>query len=324
MNLLIHFIEFDIIFCIEDNIVEKVYEFWKNCLDICYIDFNIEVKDAWTIYAKKVPEGDENHFWDFEEKIIVNYYSCPHDLTEHNAFLRECITKIALYSGILWVHASAFRIREKVVLVLGEKNAGKTTWVLNAVINLNAEFIGNDQLPLFLCEGKLSTVGWRPDVKIRSSSLEVLGINDKGMVQADRHYLQLNGALEVDIEGLSAKNGYSIEKIDCWNSKIHTCFMETVNVDNIIYIGKIREGNNISYFWKKVFEDDRENLLPHYLCDWCENMNYWTERIGNIRIASNARKNEMKIYNHLKKIPVKILDSRMSIEGINKFLIYDM
>lgn len=79
--------------------------------------------------------------------------------------MRECITKIALYSGILWVHASAFRIREKVVLVLGEKNAGKTTWVLNAVINLNAEFIGNDQLPLFLCEGKLSTVGWRPDVK---------------------------------------------------------------------------------------------------------------------------------------------------------------
>lgn len=63
--------------------------------------------------CKKVPEGDENHFWDFEEKIIVNYYSCPHDLTEHNAFLRECITKIALYSGILWVHASAFRIREK-------------------------------------------------------------------------------------------------------------------------------------------------------------------------------------------------------------------
>ena len=60
------------------------------------------------------------------------------------------------------------------------------------------------------------------------------------------------------------------------------------------------------------------------MCDWCENMNYWTERIGNIRIASNARKNEMKIYNHLKKIPVKILDSRMSIEGINKFLIYDM
>lgn len=69
----------------------------------------------------------------------------------------------------------------------------------------------------------MSTVGWRPDVKIRSSSLEVLGINDKGIVQADRHYLQLNGALEVDIEGLSAKNGYSIEKIDCWNSKIHTC-----------------------------------------------------------------------------------------------------
>lgn len=85
--------------------------------------------------------------------------------------------------------------------------------MLNAVINLNAEFIGNDQLPLFLCEGKLSTVGWRPDVKIRSSSLEVLGINDKGIVQADRHYLQLNGALEVDIEGLSAKNGYSIEKL---------------------------------------------------------------------------------------------------------------
>lgn len=53
MNLLIHFIEFDIIFCIEDNIVEKVYEFWKNCLDICYIDFNIEVKMHGQFMQKK-------------------------------------------------------------------------------------------------------------------------------------------------------------------------------------------------------------------------------------------------------------------------------
>ena len=324
VNLLIRFLDINIIFCVENNIIYEVYKFWKNCLDINYMDSDVEVKDAWRIYAKKVSEEDETHFWNFEEKIIVNYYSYPYDLTEHNAFLRECITKIALYLGVLWVHASAFRIREKVVLVLGEKNSGKTTWVLNAIVNLNAEFIGNDQLPLFLDKGRLSTIGWRPDVKIRPSSIELLGIRHKELVWADRYYLQLNDALEIELEGLSAKNGYRVKKINCENVNVHTLFMKPINIDHIIYIGRKVMNNDILYFWEKMFENDRENLMPHYLCDWCENMNYWTKRIGNIQIKSTTRKYESEIYDHLKRIPIIALDSRMSIEKMTNYLKYEI
>lgn len=324
MNILIHFVYFKIIYHVNDKIIGKLYEFWRNCLDISYINYNEEIKDVWRIYAKRVPKGREVHYWNFQRKIIVNYYSNSYDLTEHNAFLRECITKISLYLGMLWIHASAFRIKDKVIFVLGEKNAGKTTWLLNAIMNLGATFIGNDQLPLFICEDKLSTMGWRPDIKIRPDSLRILGINEKRLLHADRYYLQLNDAIEIEIEGLSARNGYSIEKIDFQNRKISTCFMKVININSIIYIGKIKERNDISLLWDKIFEDDKENLLPCYLCDWLENMNYWLERIGNVHITKSARDSELKTYNYLKKMPIFILDNRMSINEINEFLIYNM
>ena len=139
----------------------------------------------------------------------------------------------------------------------------------------------------------------------------------------DRYYLQLNNVLEVDIKGLSDKNGYNIEKIDFYNKKIHTCFTEILNIDRIIYIGKIKKENNLSQFWKKVFEEDRENLLPHYLCTWCENMDYWTKRIGNIQIKRKTKKCELNIYSYLKKIPITILNNRLNIKEMNKYLLYD-
>lgn len=321
MNIVIDFIDINIILNVEDDIGKRVFEFWKNCLDIHYLGANEEVKDAWRIYAKRVDAAKEFHSWDFEKKEIINHFSYPYDLTEINAYIRECITKIALYLGNIWVHGSCFRIGNQTVLILGEKNAGKTTWVLNAITNLNAAFIGNDQLPLFFSNGKLCTAGWRPDIKIRPDTLKVLGLEEKEYIQADRYYIQLNNAIDVDIDGLSEKNGYIIKQIDYWGNRIQTCFHETVSVDRIIYIGKVKENNDNAYLWKKVFDEDRENLLPHYLCDWCENMKYWTKRIGNVPISSSARNSELEIYNQLVNMPVTILDNRMSIDEINKFLL---
>ena len=76
--------------------------------------------------------------------------------------------------GILWLHCSAFKCNEKTYLVIGEKGSGKTTLLINALKNLNAKFIGNDQLPIFIYKNQVCCYSWRPDIKICSEKGKTL------------------------------------------------------------------------------------------------------------------------------------------------------
>lgn len=94
----------------------------------------------------------------------------PHNLISARKLLRRCaFGEISeRLSGAF--HASGFELGGKIFLAVGDKGAGKTTLMLDAVLNYGARYLANDVLLLFDLALGTAVAGWPTYIRVKADS----------------------------------------------------------------------------------------------------------------------------------------------------------
>lgn len=219
----------------------------------------------------------EEFCYDSNLNIFNCYYRGDYNYFSIYSVIREYVVKSSLRKGVVWFHASAFMIRDKVILVVGKKNSGKTTWLLEALLKSNAQFIGNDQIPIFESNGKLYTQRWRPEIKVKNYNNSIENSLVFGNKESYNFFdiNQYNKITKNDCKKLYL-NFDSVEKLKSYeiNSII---YLDEMNCDIQLISDKIQK-----YKMIKNIECDIEYLSPIKLENWNEVIPYWNKRINFI------------------------------------------
>lgn len=294
---------------------ENFSKFWNSFLAK---DSQFNINEEWNIYFIKSKKN--NTQIDFEKKAIYHYHNSICALTELNNLVREVIVKISAMNGVVWIHCSAFTLKNKTYLVIGNKGDGKTTMLLN-MINKGAIFIGNDQLPVFKHNKKICTYLWRPDIKISMDYAIKIGITDKKQTVKNEKVLYLvNNNLPysfINEKKMSERIG---KKITLPNKEIRIKMPlnKISQIDYLIFLDKRQildeytEGNILT-----KIKDDQETILAYKLKNMEKYMPYWNKRIREIKTKKNAYKINRIIINDLSKQTKKIIcGNRMEFDYI--------
>lgn len=310
----LYFLNYKYIIFMKRNQLKKVKKFWNGFLlkEDRYKEF-IE----WKIYFIK----DENPSTeiDYEKKVIVHKHNSVCELTEFNNLFREIIVKISAMDGMVWMHSSAFIYKGKTFLVVGKKGDGKTTFLLKAIKNLDAQFIGNDQIPVFIEKKNICCYSWRPDIKICSNDFSDDEIDKKAKVL----YL-VNNKIPyrfIDYERMSKRLEKKIIspnqnlKIKCSNTKLSTVDYIFI-LRNQEGITEIKNSSIIEYI-----KDDPETILEFKLRDLNKYMSYWNKRIVNINIKDGAQRENKRIINYMdEKCRKFLIGNRMNFGDVQKYI----
>ncbi|MNB69472.1 hypothetical protein D3C75_160020 [compost metagenome] len=76
--------------------------------------------------------------------------------------IRDLFIRLEEYRGTLVLHASAASDGEKIIAVVGRKGAGKSTFLLELLVDHQYKFVSGDKLFLRINDGEIQAYGW-PD-----------------------------------------------------------------------------------------------------------------------------------------------------------------
>jgi hypothetical protein len=96
----------------------------------------------------------------------ILFYGAPDDPASAihlHDFVRYLALLVCEARGNVLLHASAVTIDDRLVLVLGDKGAGKTTTMLNLIADQNARYYSGDKVVAGFAEGSLVLRAW-PDI----------------------------------------------------------------------------------------------------------------------------------------------------------------
>lgn len=313
----------------EVELIKSLVIFWKDMLNDISVNISIPDNDSWKIHIRHINIEKEKVELNHSSKIIFYKVPIKEELfVKTISLMREIIVKISLMEGYNWLHASAFNINNKTFLVLGNKGDGKTTWLMNALYNKNADFIGNDQIPILYKNGKLYVYRWRPDIKISPDTLVRIGIDYKvpSSVKIDRFILMpyANQYEFIDFKSWSKQNRQTIYPfpID---------FEYNISNQENLVTGIIFLNNTIDYPVDIIDSDKKNDLFDKYFHDpevifseqlqnWEKNKKYWL-RIQNLYAPQKILNASNRCKKYLKnEIPVYLVSNRMNIEKINSFI----
>lgn len=168
------------------DLLERLGNYWEGSLDEVALSYTVPAHRGWSVFFECAQDGVEISQTDVLARQVVHLHAAESEFLEAMLLSAELITKLALVGGTIWIHGSAFQLGDKTVLVAGRKGVGKTFWLLAALFKLGARYIGNDQLPLEEYEGIPSTRRWRPDIKIRPTTMKLLDIPLPNVGRLDR------------------------------------------------------------------------------------------------------------------------------------------
>ena len=301
----LYFLNYKLNIYLEKLLLKRFSKFWRFFLTI---DKRFNSNDEWDIYF--IHSNDINTNVDYEKKQIYHYYNSVCDLTELNNLVRETIVKLSAMNGVVWLHCSGFLINNKTFLVIGNKGDGKTTMLLNAILK-GAEFIGNDQLPLFEYNKKICTCIWRPDIKISMDYAIKLGITKKKETTNGEKVLYLvNNSIPYNFINAEKMSQRIRKKITLPDKEIKvTIPLNKINqIDCLIFLDKKQiideyKENNI---FEKI-KDDQETIFSYKLKNMEKYMPYWNKRIKQIKINEYANKRNKIIIDELTNQSKKII-----------------
>lgn len=225
---------------------------------------------------------EEEFYYDSNTNIFNCYYRGKYNYFSIYSVIREYIVKSSLTKGVVWFHASAFVIHGKVILVVGKKNSGKTTWLLEALLNSNAKFVGNDQIPVFESNGKLYTQRWRPEIKVKNYNNLVKNSLVFGNKESYNFFdiNQYNNITRNDCKKLYIKFD-SAEKLKSYEIS-SIIYLDETNYDIQLISDRTQKHKIL-----KNIECDTEYLSPIKLENWNEVIPYWNKRINFIKFNKN-------------------------------------
>lgn len=277
----------------DNKLLLKLSKFWNS-----YLEKNEDTTIWWEIYFKK---GNKSYTEiDYEKRQIIHVHNSVCEITEINNLIRETIVKITARDGIIWLHCSAFKIKDKTILVVGNKGDGKTTMLLNTILQCKGKFVGNDQLPIFIRNNNVYCFSWRPDIKISIDYAKKIGIASNTRIYPEDTkvvYLVNNNIPYqfINMEKMTKRIGKNviqpIAKIDIKEvenkiSKIDYIFI--LSKEQKIY--EIKNKDLLEYV-----ENDPETILEYKLLNMEKYMPYWNKRIKSVKINPKAKKNNNKI-----------------------------
>lgn len=90
-----------------------------------------------------------------------------------NRLVRDSLRNL-LSEKLCYLHGAFVIYKEKGICILGEKQSGKTTSVLNFLSNKKCKFVSNDDVAISRQDEKLMGIGWPRAISLRKDSLEEL------------------------------------------------------------------------------------------------------------------------------------------------------
>ncbi|KST91472.1 hypothetical protein KF134_1246 [Lactococcus lactis subsp. lactis] len=270
------YLEFnEVKFCIySDNIkiLEKQMQLWKETLNSVYLGRGKCLEAEWVVFSEKCDE--DYHFIDDSKKIVIHKYNKGSEVIETYNLIKEFIVKISLLYGYNWLHASSFRINNKTIVICGKKGFGKTTMLLRALLKKKAYFIGNDQIPIKIVNDKLYTFLWRPDIKVRGTSLELFNLN----LSSDKTYIMF--PQKEQLKAFDFKGYYEMT-----NQEVFPLFLKEIKfnkqleeISKIIYLSDANNFLEVENIVNEILAD-QETVQPEDLTTWNKNKKYWNKRI---------------------------------------------
>lgn len=288
----------------EKSILEKISLMFKCSFDNIKLSESNTEKTDWTVITYK---RRENHtIIDRKSQTIIYEYDSEYEFLEIYSFLREMIVKLTVEKGWFWVHACCFEINGKVTIVLGTKGSGKTTSLLYAANRFSANIIGNDQIPIYVSNGKLCTYTWRVDVKSTVETINLFENNKINLVESENSRVMIfpeyDYYKEYDFDGMKKLTGQEILPYIKYG-EFNYCFVSKGEyiLDNIIILDENIEeesSKDRKYILKsmKNLLKDREFITPSKAREWKKYISYWNKRITNLKITEESIKAEKKIF----------------------------
>ena len=300
----------------EKTLLSKIREFWKG--------FLIKEKEykkfkEWEVLFIKDKKSSTKI--DYEKKVIEHRHNSICDLTEFNNLFREIIVKISAMDGMVWLHCSAFMVKDKTILVVGKKGYGKTTLLLNAITNMGAEFIGNDQIPLLIENNDIYCYSWRPDVKVCTNR------SKKSECKLEKIFKTLylvNNTIPynfINFKSMSKRLGKQvIPPVNDLNIQCTEHKLNKVDYIFVLYNQKdITELKNTSIL--EYIIDDPETILQFKLRNLREYMPYWNKRIVDINVKKEAEEENSKIINLINnKCKTFLVGNRIEFSLVQEFI----
>ena len=253
------------------ELLNKLRKIWGKTLSRCSIEEHVD-KD---VILKVYTESNSISKVTLKENEIVYRYDTRSPLIDLFHFIKECIVKLSLLNGYSWLHASAFEVNKKVVLVCGEKESGKTTTLLRAILFNGGFFIGNDQIPIKIINNKLHTFLFRPDIKIRNDTLKILGLSQSSKSNDYMTFIDNTINNIFDYEGFESITGKSVLPITLPDFRIPS--VGAKEISKIIVIGN-QEMNNVNNLLR-----DQETIQPEDINFWNLKKSYWRRFPDTIR-----------------------------------------
>lgn len=277
----------------EKQLLNSIEIFFRRCFDeIIYS--NQQIKTDWTIITNASDKSET--ILDRDCSTIYFNYKKEHEFLELYGLLKETLTKLKLEEGWIWVHASAFEIKNTVFIIVGPKGAGKTTWLLYAAKYMDAKIIGNDQIPIYHDGRNLYTRIWRSDVKSTINTLKVIKecnsfyketSNVRVMIFPSEDYDR-----SFDYYGMKELTGQIlIPQMEICKTQFHFVDKIEHKISKVVFLYDDR--SCLSDFSGVI--NDSEVLLPTKAANWEQNYKYWNKRFTKMHIPEKAIESEKRI-----------------------------
>lgn len=305
-------------------LIKSLRSFWEGMLEDISIDSNQHSQqDTWKIHIRHTSVSSEHTTLNLSQKLIQ--YEVPLEdniLMRTISMMREILVKVSLSEGFCWLHASAFKLNKKTLLVIGNKGYGKSTWLMSALYYNRAAFIGNDQVPIICRNGNLNVYRWRPDIKISPDTLRCIGINNgvQSNKKPDRFILMpfQNQYDHIDFPSWSESRKQNIQPFPI-DFSYNIAELENA-VSGIIYLDKsapnnieVVHGDYKKSIWESYLQDP-EVIFPNQLPSWFEEKDYWL-RLNGLTVSRKVIHDSEKCKNILlSETPLYRVNYRLSID----------
>lgn len=306
----------------DSDFLTRLYCYWKDCKLVSFVNSFPEHSFWHVCFSMQKPFLKTKYL--IGETYFYNITKSP-SMVQINSLIRELITKLSLSAGVIWLHASCVSINGHGVVFLGRKGAGKTTLAMYVAMNGYGLFISNDQVPVFLIDDDIYTIGWRPDLKFTPDTAKLLQyISHETPKECDKYYNHIGGNTDIDLDELSKRSNQRLKLFNLLSMPF--CNMgQPVKIESFIVLssqingslGLLDYGKNT--IWNKIFLD-KENLLPSFLPNWNNIIPFWNTRVCIDQVSDCSIELENRISQCIRKKNMYVISSRMQEKEIEKFL----
>ena len=118
--------------------------------------------------------------------IVIDADNVEWQLYYSFRMIRNLLRWIIYDDSMVCLHGGAITYKNKGILFLGNKKSGKTSTILSMLINMNANFVTNDDVMIQQSDEPIS-LGWPRAVSIRKDTIQILGLTGLNDSDSSRH-----------------------------------------------------------------------------------------------------------------------------------------